>query len=625
MYNDNVLDHFANPRNVGSITDADGIGNAGNPIDGDKITIDIKVHNKTLVDVRFKTFGCGAAIAASSMLTVLAIGKSLEEGLKITNDDVANALGGLPPEKLLCSNIAADALHAAINAYLSKNKSNSSASENVAEKALENFSGPKEIDHEAMNKDQIKRYLRHIIMPKISGPGQKKLLDTRVLICAQTVAACDVLLNYMVASGIGQIYCLLDLKDGWDNLFAHVHDLNPEINIELVEAINADVDFNIIIGNFDFATRISDALIQTVPPEFSPTLIAVTYAWQGYVNCCSDAKSVKNFLAAVSQKYIFVKKIPNQEYFQQTGLSMSTAFLGTLLAIELIKARLNIGKPLNESFYFNLWEMSFINNFSMSKGNFQNSQFFVKHLKKTLAQAKVLIVGTGGLGCPTALSLARAGVGTIGLVDYDHVEISNLNRQILHTTSKIGLPKVESAKQRLKQVNPKMTVNLYPVAFSTENALEITNDYDIIIDGLDNLPTRYLLNDTCFFEKKPLVEAGALAFYGQVTTIVSGDGPCYRCIFPESTTSSPAQSCSETGVLGPVPGLMGVLQAVEALKIAMGFNSRLKGELLMYDALETDLEIAKFRKNSDCQLCGDHPRILDLGDYRFACEDKKDK
>src|SRR5665647_1793051 len=182
MYNDTVLDHFANPRNVGSITGADGIGNAGNPVDGDKVTIDIKVHNKTLADVRFKTFGCGAAIAASSMLTVLAIGKSLNEAMKITNDDVANALGGLPPEKLLCSNIAADALHGAINDYLNKNNVGSSESENISKKAPENFPDTTETNYEAMNKNQIQRYLRHIIMPKISGPGQKKLLETRVLI-----------------------------------------------------------------------------------------------------------------------------------------------------------------------------------------------------------------------------------------------------------------------------------------------------------------------------------------------------------------------------------------------------------------------------------------------------------
>lgn len=625
MYNDTVLDHFANPRNVGSLTDADGIGQSGNPTDGDKVTIYIKVRNETLVDVRFKTFGCGAAIAASSMLTVLAIGKSLEDGLTITNDDVAEALGGLPPQKLLCSNIAADALHAAINDYLNKYKKDHSQCENFSEKKAESFSDTMEINHGLMNKNQIQRYLRHIIIPKISGAGQKKLLETDVLICAQSVDACDVLMNYMAASGIGQIYCLLENKNGWDSLLAQVHDLNPDISLELIEAMNVKVDFTIIIGDFDFATRISNVQIQLASHEFSPTFIAVAYTWQGYVNLCSQAKSVKDFLDEFSKKNVFIEGIPNQEYFQQSGMSMSYAFMGTLMVIELIKARLNIGKLLNDTFCFNLWEMSFVNNFSISESNFQNLQYSFDNLKQSLARAKVLIVGTGGLGCPAALSLTKAGIGTIGLIDFDNVELSNLNRQILHTTSKIGLLKVESAKQALKMINPDIHVDIYPTSFSRENALDIINNYDIIIDGLDNLPTRYLLNDACFFGKKPLIEAGALAFYGQVTTIVPSDSPCYRCIFPESTTSHSAPSCSEIGVLGPVPGLMGVLQAVEALKIIMGVNLSLKGRLLMYDALETDLDIVEFHRNNDCQLCSENPTILDLGEYTFVCKDRNNK
>jgi len=197
-----------------------------------------------------------------------------------------------------------------------------------------------------------------------------------------------------------------------------------------------------------------------------------------------------------------------------------------------------------------------------------------------------------------------------------------LNRQILHTTSKLGMLKVESAKQTLKTINQNIKVDLYPSSFSRENAAEIIKNYDIIIDGLDNLPTRYLLNDACFFEKKSLIEAGALAFYGQVTTIVPGDGPCYRCIFPESTVPFSAPSCSETGVLGPIPGLMGLLQAVEVIKMIIGADSSLKGRLLMYDALETELNIVEYQRNNDCELCGDNPTILELGEYTFVCRDR---
>lgn len=624
MYNDTVLDHFTNPRNVGSITDADGIGQTGNPADGDKVTIYIKVRNNTLVDVRFKTFGCGAAIAASSMLTVLSMGKSIEDAMKITNDDVAEALGGLPPKKIDCSNIAADALHAAINDYLIRVRHHPSQSDNFLENTTENFSTPKETAHRVMDKNQIQRYLRHIIMPKISGPGQQKLLDTCVFVCSQSVNACDVLLNYMAASGIGNIYCLLENKTGWNALLAHVHDLNPDITIELVEEMTVTVDFNIVIGNFDFAGRMID-MIESDSLDFSPTFIAITYAWQGYVTCCHHGKSMKAFLAEVSKNHVFVDGIPNQKSFQELGLSMATAFLGPFLVIELIKMQLNIGNILDAPFYFNLLDMSFINDLSECERHLNISQSFFDHLNESLAQAKVLIVGTGGLGCPNALSLARAGIGTIGLIDYDVVELSNLNRQILHTTSKIGLPKVESAKQALKRINPKLIVEIHQVAFSRENALDIIKNYDIIIDGLDNLPTRYLLNDACFFGKKPLVDAGVLAFYGQLTTIFSGDGPCYRCIFPETATSGSGLSCSEVGVLGPVPGLMGVLQSVETLKIIMGVSSSLKGGLLLYDALETEFEVVKFRRNNDCKLCGENPTILELGDAAFVCIDKKDK
>jgi len=625
LYNDTVLDHFTNPRNVGSFPDADGIGQSGNPADGDKITIYIKVHNKILVDVRFKTFGCGAAIAASSMLTVLAFGKSLETAMKITNDDVAKALKGLPPQKILCSNIAAEALHAAINDHLNRNKKKRTKSRNISEKTTEKFSDKKETNHGTMNKDQIQRYLRHIIMPEISGVGQKKLLETSVLICSQSIIACEVLLNYLTASGIGKIYCLLENKKGWDSLLVHLHDLNPDITIEITDTNNVLVDFNIIIGSFDFTTQMSNILNRANSHKFSPTLIGVTDAWEGYVSFSREMNLIVNFITEISEKHIFDKKILNQERFRETGIFMSTAFLGTFMVIELIKVQLNIGKLLNEPLYFNLWEMSFSNNFSSSEEKLQSSQLSFKQTKKSLSQTKALIVGTGGLGCPAALSLARVGIGTIGLVDYDYVELSNLNRQILHTTSKIGLQKVESAKQTLKMINPLLNVEVHPVAFSRENALNIINDYAIIINGLDNLPARYLLYDACFFMKKPYIEAGAISLYGQVTTIVPGKGPCYRCIFPESTTSNSTPSCSETGVLGPVPGLMGVLQAAEALKVIMGVESPLKGGLLIFDALGSEFEILKFQRNSDCKLCGENPSILDLGEYIFVCEEEMNK
>lgn len=637
MYNDTVLDHFANPRNVGSIPDADGTGQSGNPVDGDKIRIYIKVNNETLSDVRFKTFGCAAAIAASSMLTVLAIGKTLEDAMNITNDDVAESLGGLPPKKLECSNIAADALHDAINDYRNKKTQGIEKNEEPQKDTTERLV---ETNQSLEDSNQIQRYLRHIIMPKISGAGQKKIIQTRVLLCAQSIDACDVSLSYMAASGIGQIYCHLESKNRSESFLAHVRDLNPDVNIDMVEDVNAirnqfssiedTADFNILVGDLDFVTKISNLLINPDSYEFPPTLIAVSHAWQGYIKLCNSIQSVKDFLTEISEKPIFIENIPHYEDFKRLGMSMSHSFIGALVSVELVKARLNIGNILNDAIYFNLLEMSFLNNPSASdyklenlKSSLNNCEFNLNHLKQQLTKARVLIVGAGGLGSPAAFTLAKAGVGTIGLIDFDTVDISNLNRQILHSTSRIGLKKVESAKQTLKTINQNVNIELYATSFSKENAIDIIKSYDIIVDGLDNLITRYLLNDACFFAKKPLIEAGVLAFYGQITTIVSGDGPCYRCIFPESTEPRNAPSCSETGILGPVAGIAGILQTVEVLKMITGINSRLKGGLLMYDALETEFNLVEFQRNNSCTLCGDHPSILELGEYTFVCKDTK--
>lgn len=635
MYNDTVLDHFSNPRNVGFLDNADGTGNSGNPIDGDKITIYIKVQNDTLQDIRFKTFGCGAAIAASSMLTVLAMGKTIEEAMCITNDDVAVALGGLPPRKLICSNIAADALYDAIKDYKSKNKQVNS-SENLSTKTSDKLTQTTQT-HGITDVGQIKRYLRHIIMPKISGVGQKKLLDTCVLLCAPNIDACDVLLNYMAASGIGHIYCYLGNKTRYNSALEHIHDLNPEVHIELIEDTDllsnevlpdkSITHFKILIGDLSFVKNISDLLLRSSYTA-QPTLVVVSEAWGGHINLCNHPNEINNFLVEVSKQSCITLNTSIQDNFIKIGYSISYAFAGVFALIELIKVRLDIGNVLNNTLYFNLLTMEFnVDSYNDIHKNIQKSYIEstnINNLDNILAQAKALIVGTGGLGSPVALALAKAGVGTIGLVDFDSIDISNLNRQILHTTSRIGSLKVESAKQTLKSINPDINMEVYSTAFSKENAFDLIRDYDIIIDGLDNLPTRYLLNDACFFQKKPLIEAGVLAFYGQVTTIVSGDTPCYRCIFPESKEPRSAPSCSETGVLGPVPGLIGILQAVEVIKMLMGMNSSLKGSLLLYDALETEFNMVSFSKNKDCSLCGEHPSIKELGEYTFICNDKKD-
>ena len=232
-----------------------------------------------------------------------------------------------------------------------------------------------------------------------------------------------------------------------------------------------------------------------------------------------------------------------------------------------------------------------------------------------IANAKVFIVGAGGLGCPVGYYLAAAGVGTIAMVDNDTVEISNLQRQIAHNMHSLGMAKVESAKKTFEALNPDVNVVAMKKRISKDDILDLIADYDIVVDGSDNFPTRYLVNDACFMAKKPLVSGAILRFEGQVTTIIPGEGPCYRCLFEEPPPPGLVPSCQEAGVLGVLPGVIGGLQATEVLKLILGKGDVLKGELLIYNALKTTFRKVKVPKNPLCPLCGEHPVITELVDY----------
>jgi Dinucleotide-utilizing enzymes involved in molybdopterin and thiamine biosynthesis family 2 len=626
MYNNTVLDHFANPRNVGDFPNPDGVGHSGNPIDGDTITIYIKVDDLRLSGVRFKTFGCGAAIAASSMLTQLATRKTLSEALLITNDDVAEALGGLPPEKLLCSNIAADALHDAIHNYMEARK------KDTAQKKVLPAIAVKEQEHVQNNlieepgslsdPTQIKRYLRHIIMPDIGGHGQKKLLDTKILVCAADLNHCDFLLRYLTALGIGHIECYLENDTKWESVFDSLKDLNPDVTLGLVKEMPDNIDFNLIFGDSRFTCKITQSLLKAASEtSLVPTIIAVSEGWQGCFNYCDNWHALSLFQENIIDKG-FPTSPQNRSKTESSPLGklLSSCFLGTLIPIELVKIRLGLGSLQTDIFYFDLIKLIFDNQFATSSTLYTHYDPIQNEIVAKLKEFKILTIGAGGLGCPANLVLAKAGVKYLTLIDFDQVEISNLNRQILHLTSRIGYLKVESAKMALEAVSPLLHVNTYTGSFSSENARALVGQHDLVIDGLDNLPTRYLLNDACYLEKKPLIEAGALAYYGQVTDIIPDEGPCFRCLFPEADTKT-AGSCSETGVLGPVPGVIGVLQAVEAIKQLLEIAPSLKGKLLMVDTLESSFDLFNFKKYEDCPLCGKNPSIHELGSFSFVCED----
>jgi sulfur-carrier protein adenylyltransferase/sulfurtransferase len=233
-----------------------------------------------------------------------------------------------------------------------------------------------------------------------------------------------------------------------------------------------------------------------------------------------------------------------------------------------------------------------------------------------LLQSKVLLIGAGGLGSPAALYLAAAGVGRIGLVDDDVVDESNLQRQILHNTKRVGMPKTESAKQTLTELNPDVRVDEHRVRLNRDNALALFKDYDVIVDGTDNFGTRYLVNDACVLLGKPNAHGSIFRFDGQATTFVPGGGrPCYRCLFPEPPPAELAPSCQEAGVLGALPGIIGVLQAVETIKLILGKGEPLVGRLLLYDALEQKFREVKYARDPECPSCGDHPMRELLPEY----------
>ena len=236
-----------------------------------------------------------------------------------------------------------------------------------------------------------------------------------------------------------------------------------------------------------------------------------------------------------------------------------------------------------------------------------------------LKAASVLCIGAGGLGSPVAMYLAAAGVGRIGIVDFDVVDYSNLQRQIIHGTTDVGRPKLESARDSLSEINPEVRVELHDAALSSQNALELLGGYDIIVDGTDNFPTRYLVNDACVILGKPNAYGSIFRFEGQVSVFATADGPCYRCMFPEPPPPGLVPSCAEGGVLGILPGVVGTLQATEAIKLILGAGEPLIGRFVIYDALKARFRELKVRRDPECPVCGDHPTVTELIDYEQFC------
>jgi molybdopterin/thiamine biosynthesis adenylyltransferase len=234
--------------------------------------------------------------------------------------------------------------------------------------------------------------------------------------------------------------------------------------------------------------------------------------------------------------------------------------------------------------------------------------------QQKLLESKVLIIGAGGLGSPAAVYLTAAGIGTIGIVDADKVDLTNLQRQILHHTPDLGAEKVKSAQAKMRAINPDVTVKTYHEQAKAANIREIIREYDFVIDAADNFPTKFLINDACFFEQKPFSHAGVLRFDGQLMTVLPGKTACYRCVFHSLPSADVARSCSRAGILGVLPGVIGTLQATEAVKYLLGIGNLLTGTLLTYNALTMEFRKVRCKRNPDCPLCGTNPKITELKD-----------
>jgi len=239
--------------------------------------------------------------------------------------------------------------------------------------------------------------------------------------------------------------------------------------------------------------------------------------------------------------------------------------------------------------------------------------------QQKMLEARILLLGAGGLGSPAAYYLAAAGIGNLGIVDFDQVDLSNLQRQIIHSTERIGMLKTESAKKTIQALNPDVNVTLYNEKIDSSNIISIIKDYDYIVDGSDNFPTRYLVNDACVMENKTLIHGSIYRFEGQVTVFKPNSGPCYRCLYPEPPPPGMSPNCQEGGVLGVLAGIIGNLQVVEVLKLILGIGEPLVGKLLIYDALKTEFRNLNLRKDASCPLCGEEPTIKELIDYEEFC------
>lgn len=437
-----------------------------------------------------------------------------------------------------------------------------------------------------LTEKQLEHYKRNIIIPEIGRDGQERLLASAALVYCENAETLRPLAYYLAALGMGRIYFHLEDENESSSLFAEVVDLNRDTSIDFIYKAKAQPSCRIIMGSMDFVKKTGDRLLNE---DFIPTILSITKQWEGSLQTFDDFDLFESFVSRLGAGS------PHQ------GSALIHIFSASLSTIEAAKICLNIGDRQEDILYYNLFTLEFIKAKDYTE-ILERLNVPEPDTDRDLSGAKILIVGVGGLGSPAAYALTLAGVGTLGLLDLDKVELSNLNRQVLHSYSRIGMAKTESAEFMLKKFNPHINIQTYTSQLNQDNAREILSSYDLIVAAVDNIPSRYLINDTCSLLGKPFVEAGILRLNGTATSLIPNEGHCYRCLYPNIDTTSLQKT--ENGVLGPLPGVMGIIEAAEAIKILNGSGLTLKNKILLFDALDMDFNIIDIQKNPLCPTCG---------------------
>lgn len=456
-----------------------------------------------------------------------------------------------------------------------------------------------------LTKDQIYRYMSQILIPEVSGKGQEKILGSRVFFHSESLEAAALVLYYLTGAGVGEVFCRIDAPLNWSELSGRLSDLNSDTRIlpaseEAPENIPGQAITRIITGSPGY---VLDALKNTAGSGkgYIPTVVSVFDGWHGAVQTFTEKAELEEFTSGLESEAL--RHVPADGGYPGR---LSGYFSGLMAVIEHLKLTLSVGKPLYKALYHNLAAMEFdtVDSTGDLLRRLNMPVITTCNQRELFADSKVLIAGCGGMGSPAAYALASLGIGTLGLIDQDTVELGNLNHQIMHSSSRLGMPKVQSSEIFLRQINPCIKLDIYNSAINDESIHDIISRYDVVIGCIDNRKDKYLLNDACVAAGKPLLQAGAFDISGLATSIIPGEGHCYRCIFPESENGNALPSCSDTGVLGPVPGVMGIVQAAEAVKLLSGTGRPLKDRLLLFDVFDTDLYIVNNMQNRYCEVCG---------------------